>query len=263
MATDKDVKVSKDGSPAAARAPTREATGAPDAPTPNVCTTAGFVGVFIMGKYYEVPNALTIMKAMEYAGYKLVRGAGCREGFCGACATVFRRHGDYKLYSGLACQTMVEDGMWLAQIPFFPAEKAVYDVRTLAPTVNTLLRYYPELARCVSCNSCTKVCPQEIKVMDYVNEALRGDIERAATTSFDCIMCGLCAARCHAEMPQYYIGLLARRLYAAHIAPRAPDLAKRVKELEAGAFDAEIETLKKSDLATLKDLYKKRVVEKG
>ena len=244
------------------RAPTREATGTPDAPLPNVCTTAGFVGVFIMGKYYEVPDSLTIMKAMEYSGYKLVRGAGCREGFCGACATVFRRRGDYKLYSGLACQTMVEDGMYLAQIPFFPAEKAVYDVRTLEPTVQTLLRYYPELARCVSCNSCTKVCPQEIKVMDYVNEALRGDIARAAHTSFDCIMCGLCAARCHAEMPQYLIALLARRLYAAHIAPKAPDLARRVKELEDGVFDAEIERLKRSDLATLKALYKARVVEK-
>jgi succinate dehydrogenase/fumarate reductase-like Fe-S protein len=253
MATKKDVT--------AKGAPNREAIGTPDAPLPNVCRTEGFVGVFIMGKYYEVPDALTIMKAMEYSGYKLVRGVGCREGFCGACATVFRRRGDYKLYSGLACQTMVEDGMYLAQIPFFPAEKAIYDVRTLEPTVHTLLRYYPELARCVSCNSCTKVCPQEIKVMDYVNEALRGDIERAARTSFDCIMCGLCTARCHAEMPQYLIALLARRLYAAHIAAPAPDLAKRVKELEEGIWDVEVEKLKGSDLATLKDLYKKRVIE--
>jgi succinate dehydrogenase/fumarate reductase-like Fe-S protein len=263
MGTDKDTRGAPVSDGAVAKKPTRAATGAPDAPLPNVCVTEGFVGVFIMGKYYEVPASLTIMKAMEYAGYKLVRGAGCREGFCGACATVFRRHGNYKLYSGLACQTMVEDGMYLAQIPFFPAEKALYDVRTLPPTVNTLLKYYPELARCVSCNSCTKVCPQEIKVMDYVNEALRGDIERAAHTSFDCIMCGLCAARCHAEMPQYFIALLVRRLYAAHIAPKAQDLAERVKEIEAGKYDPEIESLKTADLATLKDLYKKRVIEKG
>lgn len=227
----------------------------------EICVTDEMVEVFIMGKPYEVPSSLTIMKAMEYAGYKLVRGVGCREGFCGACGTVFRRRGDYKLYSGLACQTLVEDGMYLAQIPAFPAEKAVYDIRKLEPTASSILRYYPELARCVSCNSCTKVCPQEIQVMDYVNEALRGDIERAAHTSFDCIMCGLCAVRCHAEMPQYLIGILARRLYAAHIAAKAPDLEPRVQQIMDGEFDEELERLKKMSVEELKDLYKKRDIE--
>ena len=47
------------------------------------------VHVFIMGKQYEVPSNLTIMGAMEYAGYQLVRGCGCRNGFCGACATIY------------------------------------------------------------------------------------------------------------------------------------------------------------------------------
>ena len=47
------------------------------------------VNVYLMGKKYEVPEGLTIMGAMEYAGYKLVRGCGCRNGFCGACATVY------------------------------------------------------------------------------------------------------------------------------------------------------------------------------
>ena len=227
----------------------------------EICVIDEMVEVFIMGKPYTVPSSLTIMKAMEYAGYKLVRGVGCREGFCGACGTVFRRRGDYKLYSGLACQTLVEDGMYLAQIPAFPAEKAVYDIRKLEPTASSILRYYPELARCVSCNSCTKVCPQEIQVMDYVNEALRGDIDRAAHTSFDCIMCGLCAARCHAEMSQYLIGILARRLYAAHIAAKAPDLEPRVQQILDGEFDEELEGLKKMSVEELKDLYKKRDIE--
>jgi len=227
----------------------------------EVCSTDEMVEVFIMGKAYTVPASLTIMKAMEYAGYKLVRGVGCREGFCGACGTVFRRRGDYKLYSGLACQTLVEDGMYLAQIPFFPAEKAVYDIRELEPNASSILRYYPELARCVSCNSCTKVCPQEINVMDYVNEALRGDIARAAATSFDCIMCGLCAARCHAEMPQYLIGILARRLYAAHIAAGDGELGTRVQEILDGDYDEELAKLKVLSTDELKALYKKRDIE--
>ena len=29
-----------------------------------------------------MPEDLTIMNAMEYAGYRLVRGCGCRHGFC-------------------------------------------------------------------------------------------------------------------------------------------------------------------------------------
>ena len=32
------------------------------------------VRVFLFGKKYEVPSNLTIMKAMEYAGYQLIRG---------------------------------------------------------------------------------------------------------------------------------------------------------------------------------------------
>ena len=48
------------------------------------------VTVFLFGKKYEVPDSLTIMEAMEYSGYQLVRGCGCRNGFCGACATIYR-----------------------------------------------------------------------------------------------------------------------------------------------------------------------------
>ena len=48
------------------------------------------VSVFLFGKKYEVPSNLTIMTAMDYAGYQLVRGCGCRNGFCGACATLYR-----------------------------------------------------------------------------------------------------------------------------------------------------------------------------
>ena len=42
------------------------------------------VNVYFYGKKYSVPADLTIMAAMEYAGYRLVRGCGCRHGFCGA-----------------------------------------------------------------------------------------------------------------------------------------------------------------------------------
>ena len=83
-----------------------------------------------------------------------------------------------------------------AQIPFFPAVKATYAVEDLPPTAETLISLYPEILRCVGCNTCRKVCPQEIEVMRYIAAAQRGDIAKVADLSFDCLMCGLCAARC-------------------------------------------------------------------
>ena len=42
------------------------------------------VTVFLFGKKYEVPDSLTIMEAMEYSGYQLVRGCGWRTRLFGA-----------------------------------------------------------------------------------------------------------------------------------------------------------------------------------
>jgi formate hydrogenlyase subunit 6/NADH:ubiquinone oxidoreductase subunit I len=201
------------------------------------------------------------MKAMEYAGYRYIRGCGCRGGFCGGCGTVYRFKDDYKLQSGLACQTIAEEDMYLVQIPFFPANKAEYNLDELKPTGSTLLKLYPELARCVSCNTCTKVCPQDIEVMDYMQAALKGDITSVADISFDCIMCGLCAARCPAEIVQYNIAILCRRLYGKHIAPNAEHVRVRVAEISGGKFDKELSNLMKSNIQTLKKLYTERDIE--
>ena len=219
------------------------------------------VRIYIMGKEYLVPAGLTIMKAIEYAGYRYIRGAGCRAGFCGACATVYRKLGDYKLYANLACQTTVEDGMYLVQLPFVPANKATYDLEKVKPGENAILQYYPEVARCVSCNTCTKACPQGLEVMDYIQAALRGDIKKTAELSFDCIQCGLCAIRCPAEIAHYHVGQLARRIYGKYMMPKAKHLQERIKEIEAGKFDDEIKKLMKMGVKRLKELYNKREIE--
>ena len=75
------------------------------------------VPIFIMGKKYEVPASLTIQKALEYAGYQLIRGCGCRGGICGACGTVYRYPDSYRIEVGLACQTVVQPNMYITQIP--------------------------------------------------------------------------------------------------------------------------------------------------
>ena len=219
------------------------------------------VRIFIMGKGYEVPKSLTIMKAMEHAGYRFVRGCGCRGGFCGACGTVYRMPDDYRLMVGLACQTVVEDGMYLTQIPVFPANKATYDVEKLRPGLSDMVKLYPELTRCLGCKTCTKACPQDLDVMNYMAAAMRGDIAKAADMSFDCLMCGLCAARCPAETVQYNIAILARRIYARHVAPRAKHLASRVDEVSDGAFDQALDEVTKLTRAELETLYNERDIE--
>jgi len=221
-----------------------------------------FVNVFIMGKGYKVPAEATIMGAMEYAGYQIKRGAGCREGFCGACATVYRLPGDYKIYTGLACTTMVEKDMWLSQLPAIPAHKSIYDINKIEPNVATIQKLYPEVFRCVACNSCTKACPQDLEVMDYIQAAKRGDIEAVMDLSFDCLCCGLCAIRCPAEIVQFNVGILAKRLYGKYLAPKSKELNIRIKEIKKNKYDKEYNDLMTANKKDLKKQYYARDMEK-
>lgn len=216
------------------------------------------IEIYIMGKKYKVPETLTIMDAMEYAGYHIKRGCGCRSGFCGACGTVFRIAGDKELKVGLACQTKVEDQMYLAQLPFFPASKPTYSLEELDSELDTISYYFPEIFRCVGCNSCTKACPQGLNVMQYIAYAQRGDFEKCAEESFDCIACGLCASRCPANIIHYQVGLMVRRLYSKYEIPEADHVQKRVAEINSGRYDQKMKELINADIDELKDIYNNR-----
>ena len=120
--------------------------------------------IYIFGKKYDVPAELTIMNAMEYAGYQLKRGCGCRNGFCGACATIYRIKGDNQLQTCLACSKKVENGMYIATLPFFPLVKQVYDIEKIKPLARMGYSDYTVIE----------------KIFEYVPSAAAGDSDDRA-----------------------------------------------------------------------------------
>lgn len=226
-----------------------------------VAAISRMIPVFVMGRRYEVPEGLTIMKAMEYAGFQFVRGCGCRGGICGACGTLYRKPDDYRLYIGLACQTVVEPNMFLAQMPFYPANRSRYDYPGITSVPEEIFKLYPEIFRCVGCNACTKVCPMEVPVMDVISALKQGRISEAAELSFSCIQCGLCVSRCMGELPQYHIFQLARRIHGGKIRPRAEHLSRMVKNISQGKYEDRMRELMATDTETLKELYQEREIE--
>ena len=220
------------------------------------------VTIYLYGKKYEVPSSLTIMNAMEYAGYQLVRGVGCRCGFCGACATIYRIKGQQELKTCLACQTKVEDGMYIATRPFFPLVKKPYELENVKPTEQIMMQLYPEVYACIGCNACTKACTQGLNVMQYIAYAQRGDFEKCAEESFDCVMCGVCSSRCPAGNSHPQVAMLARRINGKYLAPGCGHLEDRVKEIKDGDFNDLIEALMQKPIEEMKELYNNRDIEK-
>jgi ferredoxin len=169
---------------------------------------------------------------------------------------------DYKIKTGLACVTLVEQGMMILNIPHFPSRKAMYHVENVKPMAESIVKLYPEIARCMRCNTCTKMCPQDIPVMEVVAAASGGDIQKAAELSMECVMCGLCAAKCPGELSPHYIALLCRRLYGRHVVPPYPHVIDRLKQLDSGEYDEKMDKLLELDADDLREEYRKVQADK-
>jgi ferredoxin len=225
--------------------------------------TLQLIPIYIMGKKYQVPMGLTIMKALEYSGYHLTRGCGCRGGVCGACVTIYRSKDDYRWHIGLACQTVVNADIFLMQLPYVPAHKAIYDIRRIAPTEENVLSLYPELLRCMGCNTCSRSCPMGLEVMNYVSAAITGDWKMVTKLSMDCIMCGMCAARCPAELAPFNIALLIRRMVGCNAYQTPPSLTRRLDDIRKGIYTSELARLKAINKEELLACYRQFQAAKG
>ncbi len=219
------------------------------------------VPIYVYGKKYEVPEGLTIQKAMEFVGYHFIRSCGCRGGICGACLTEYRVPGKYQLKVVLACQALIEPEMQIAQSPFVPLNRAQYELEKVTGQPGVLGEIYPEIYRCVQCNTCTRVCPMEIPVMDYMAHAIRGDVEKVALLSFQCIMCGACASKCPAEISQPNVALLARRIYGRHILPLPEGLYQKIRDIDQGRYNLVLERLTQMPIEELMKIYTLREQE--
>ena len=98
--------------------------------------------------------------------------------------------------------------------------------------------------------------------MQYIAYAQRGEFEKCAEESFDCVMCGVCSSRCPAGISHPQVGLLARRITGKYLAPKSEHLENRVKEIENGTFQELLENLMQKPIEEMKELYNNREIEK-
>lgn len=201
---------------------------------------SGRISVEIMGRPYEVPAGLTMLRAMWYTGHDVIRGAGCLGGFCGACAVTYKTRDDVRLRNGLACQTQVEDGMsFYLNFAYYPSRKVNYDLEQLTDPKQDLFKFYPEASLCRNCNACTEACPQGIDVRDGVWKAVFGDFQKVSEMFMDCVMCGQCIPVCIADIAPNHVALYASRVQGAKLTDPPLNLARRVSEIRSGRYDDE------------------------
>ena len=97
--------------------------------------------------------------------------------------------------------------------------------------------------------------------MQYIAYAQRGDFEKCAEESFDCVMCGVCSSRCPAGISHPQVAMLARRLNGKYLAPKTQHLEDRVREIQNGDFQELLESLMQKPLEEMQELYNHREIE--
>ena len=98
--------------------------------------------------------------------------------------------------------------------------------------------------------------------MEVMAASLRGDISKAAELSQECVMCGLCASKCPAEISPHSIALLCRRLFGRYLIPAYLHVIRRLEQIDRGEFDQEMERLLDLDEEQLREEYKKAQADK-
>ncbi|MBI5136330.1 MAG: (2Fe-2S)-binding protein [Nitrospirae bacterium] len=194
------------------------------------------VSVELGGVVHRVPEGVTVLEAMWYAGIPVVRGAGCLGGACGACTTTYRAPGGMAPKTGLGCQIEVREGMSITLYPVDPPHKPTYRMAELDDPAEALFTIYPETRRCTLCDACTTVCPQDIPVRATVRQMMNRQFDLVAPAFDECVNCNLCAMVCEVGIAPNLLGLYARKAVARAM-PAPPELTRRMRQIADGEWD--------------------------
>ncbi len=219
--------------------------------------------LYIMGNAYRVPAGYTIMACMEYAGFQLTRGCGCRGAVCGACAVLYRVGNSPTWQVGLACQTLTQDAMTFLFLPYHEGQQKQYCAQETTCTLANIQVLHPRLAHCNACNTCTKSCPMGIKVLGYIQALRQENFEKMRKISQECILCGLCAVRCPQNVAPMNVALTARRLYTQEKYNPTAAFAKAIDHAQQGAWQEDITRYKNMSHKELRQIYAHFQASKG
>jgi len=191
------------------------------------------VEVELHGARHTVPAGVTVLMALWYAGFDTVHGAGCLGGACGACTASWRLPDEMATHTGLACQTVVQDGMAVTLLPVDPPQKPRYKMAEIDDPAESLFAIYPETRRCTLCDACTQVCPVDIPVRQTVRQMMNKDFAAVAPAFDECVQCGLCALVCEVNIAPNLLGLYARKA-VGKAAAALPELVRGMERVREG-----------------------------
>ena len=72
----------------------------------------------VLNQPVEVPEGMTLLNAMQVAGYDYLKGCGCRMGDCGECAVYYRKPGSAVTLRDFSCEMRVSEGLEVMEVPF-------------------------------------------------------------------------------------------------------------------------------------------------
>jgi hypothetical protein len=195
------------------------------------------ITIELEGRKIKVPEGLTVIEALWDTGHDVKRGVGCLSGLCGACTVAYLEKEGKKVKFGLGCQKIVEEGLNVIMMPYFPSRVARYLLEAMANPLGELGDIYAELYTCNDCKACN-ICPEWINVAGVMKAAKDADYETATDHITDCIMCGLCASRCPKGIAPQHVALFIQRALAKE-RPFPPNLHKRLEEIASCTYEDE------------------------
>ncbi len=220
------------------------------------------IQIHVDGRPLQVPEGVTVVQALWHAGHELIRGIGCLGGVCGACTFNYKKEGELGPKSGLACQTLVSQGMSFSMPASIPQSRPSYSLNGQEDLQTAFFNTFPTSRRCVRCSACTMVCPQKIDVQGGVVRSLTGKFPEISEMFYNCIMCGLCEAVCDVSIQPNLIGLYARRLTGVRLLSIPGNLTSRVQEVESGHYEPIWKELSQKDEAAQVDFLTSLIGEK-